>query len=223
MEKRSLHLKNLLIAIFGWLFACLILILPLFIPSSTSALPATDVNPTIPQTITPQTTPADPNSSTSQPIQVNNTSSGDACKDSLGVIGWLVCPVTGKIAEATDWLYNKIENILAIKPLSMVEESPIHLIWKYCRGIANIVFIIFLLIVIYSQVTGLGINNYGVKRLLPKLIVAAILVNLSFHICILAVDISNIIGNSLRGVFTAVEQASLTSTASSDELSYSNL
>ena len=223
MEKRSLHLKNLLIAIFGWLFACLILILPLFIPSSTSALPATDVNPTIPQTITPQTTPADPNSSTSQSTQVNNTSSGDACKDSLGVIGWLVCPVTGKIAEATDWLYNKIENILAIKPLSMVEESPIHLIWKYCRGIANIVFIIFLLIVIYSQVTGLGINNYGVKRLLPKLIVAAILVNLSFHICILAVDISNIIGNSLRGVFTAVEQASLTSTASSDELSYSNL
>lgn len=137
------------------------------------------------------------------------TGSGDSCQDSLGAIGWLVCPTTGKIAEAVDWLYEKIEDILVINPVSSEDGSPIYEVWKYCRGVTNIVFIIFLLIVIYSQITGVGISNYGVKKALPKLIIAAVLVNLSFLICSLAVDASNIIGSSLRGVFTSVEESVL--------------
>ncbi len=135
--------------------------------------------------------------------------SGDTCKTALGSIGWLVCPTVEKISDAVDWLYEKIEDILVINPVEASDNSPIYSIWKYCRDITNIVFIIFLLIVVYSQITGMGINNYGIKKALPKLIIAAILVNLSFVICSLAVDVSNIIGQSLRGVFESVEQASL--------------
>ena len=140
-----------------------------------------------------------------------NKNGKDGCRESLGAIGWLVCPATGKIAEAVDWLYDKIEDILVIDPISAEDETPVYEIWKYCRGVTNIVFIIFLLVVIYSQLTGLGVSNYGIKRALPKLIVAAVLVNLSFLICQLAVDASNIIGNSLRGLFTAVQESSLSS------------
>ena len=133
----------------------------------------------------------------------------DNCKKSLGALGWVVCPSTGKISEAVDWLYDKIEQFLVVSPISTDDGSPIYEIWKYCRGITNIVFIIFLLVVIYSQLTGFGISNYGIKKALPKLIVTAILVNLSFLICSLAVDVSNIVGNSLRGVFTSVEETAL--------------
>ena len=136
-------------------------------------------------------------------------SDGDSCKDSLGALGWLVCPTTGKIAEAVDWLYEKIEDILVINPISTANGSPIYAIWKYLKGVTNIVFIIFLLVVIYSQVTGLGISNYGIKKALPKLIIAAVLVNLSFLICQIAVDASNIIGDSLRGVFTSISESAL--------------
>ena len=135
--------------------------------------------------------------------------SGKSCQDSLGAIGWLVCPTTGKISEAVDWLYEKIENILVINPVEMKDGSPIYEVWKYMLGITNIVFIIFCLVMVYSQLTGLGITNYGLKKTLPKLIVAAILVNLSFVICSLAVDASNIIGASLRGVFTSIEEATM--------------
>ena len=153
-----------------------------------------------------------------------NTSGGDSCKDSLGAIGWLVCPTTGKIAEAVDWLYDKIEEILVINPISMEDGSPIYEIWKYCRGITNIVFIIFLLVVIYSQLTGLGISNYGLKKVLPKLIVTAVLVNLSFLICSLAVDVSNIVGNGLRGIFTGVEESVMANGVSPEiEVSYSSM
>ncbi len=153
----------------------------------------------------------------------------DECQNSLGAIGWLVCPTTGKIAEAVDWLYEKIESILVINPIEAKDGSPIYEIWKYCRGITNIVFIIFLLVVIYSQITGYGISNYGLKKALPKLIVAAVLVNLSFLICQLGVDLSNVIGSSLRGVFTAVQETAIASmeitpeAAESMNLMYSEL
>lgn len=142
----------------------------------------------------------------------------DECQNSLGSIGWLVCPTTGKIAEAVDWLYDKLEDILVIDPVSMEDGSPINQIWSYFLGVTNIVFIIFLLVVIYSQLTGIGISNYGIKRTLPKLIVTAVLVNLSFLICTLAVDVSNIVGNGLRGVFTGVEESVLANMADGTDM-----
>ncbi len=159
---------------------------------------------------------AEPNNATTQDVDVNEdittstttgSSGSDGCKNSLGPLGWLVCPATGKIAEAVDWLYDKIEEFLVINPVEGEDGTPIYEIWKYCRGVTNIVFSIFLLVVIYSQITGYGISNYGIKKALPKLIVGAVLVNLSFLICTIAVDLSNIIGNSLRGIFVSVEES----------------
>lgn len=134
-------------------------------------------------------------------------SAGASCETSLGSLGWLVCPTTGKISEAVDFLYDKIETILDINPVEAKDGEPVYEIWKYFQGVTNIVFIVFLLIVIYSQITGLGINNYGVKKALPKLIVAAVLVNLSFYICSIAVDVSNIFGNSLRSLFNTIAES----------------
>lgn len=148
----------------------------------------------------------------------------DTCKTSMGAIGWIVCPVMEKISEAVDWLYNKIEDILLIDPIPAEDGTPIYEIWKYCLSVTNIVFIIFLLVVIYSQLTGWGITNYGIKKTLPKLIVMAILVNLSFLICSLAVDVSNIVGHGLRSVFDAVEKTALAnmgSTADSTSMAVS--
>src|SRR5690606_16246429 len=58
--------------------------------------------------------------------------------------------------------------------------------------------------IIFSQITSFGISNYGIKQLLPKLIIAAILVNLSYMICALAVDASNIFGSELKGFFDSL-------------------
>ena len=136
-----------------------------------------------------------------------------SCKKSLGALGWIVCPVIEKISDAVDWLYGKIEDILLIDPIPAEDGSPIYEIWKYCLSVTNILFIIFLLIVIYSQLTGVGITNYGIKKTLPKLIVMAILVNLSFMICSFAVDVSNVIGHGVRSVFESVEQTAMANMA----------
>ena len=142
-------------------------------------------------------------------------SDSSTCYDQVGGIGWLVCPGTSFLANVIDGAYDILETLIKVDPISTDENSPIRVVWQYLRNITNVVFIIFLLIVIYSQLTGFGINNYGIKKVLPRIIVSAILVNLSFVICILAVDVSNILGSSFRGLFSSIqEQAIANSTIS---------
>ena len=57
------------------------------------------------------------------------------------------------------------------------------------------------LVMIYSMATSTGLSNYDVKKMLPRLIVVAIAVNISFYICAALVDISNIAGGSMYDLF----------------------
>jgi hypothetical protein len=72
------------------------------------------------------------------------------------------------------------------------------------RNIANVAFVIAFLIIIFSQLTSIGITNYGVKKLLPRIVVAAILVNISYFVCQIAVDLSNILGYSLKDLLVGL-------------------
>lgn len=147
-----------------------------------------------------------PGDDSPNPDDADATNQPTTCEDQVGSLAWIVCPTTGVIAKFIDAIYNVVDGLSVVPPLSMEANSPIYLVWQYARSITNIVFVIFLLIVIYSQLTGFGLNNYGVKRILPRLIIAVILVNLSFIICSLAVDLSNIIGSNLREFFTGIQE-----------------
>ena len=80
--------------------------------------------------------------------------------------------------------------------LGDTSEGSVYSYWSKIRDYANILFVIFFLFVIYSQITGYGLDNYGIKRMLPKLIVGVIAVNISFYICGLLIDLSNVVGSS---------------------------
>ena len=66
-----------------------------------------------------------------------------------------------------------------------------------------------MLVIILSQLTGFGINNYGIKKALPRIVIAAILVNLSYIICTVAVDLSNILGNAFQAFFVNVQNIAI--------------
>ena len=125
-------------------------------------------------------------------------------KNSCGVdgIGWLVCPLMSFAGSLGDASYSAISYFLSIdKGIFKDQESGgLEQAWKFFRDIANAVFAVIFLWVIFSQISNVGVSNYGIKKILPRLIIGALLVNLSFYICQLAVDISNILGFSLKGV-----------------------
>ena len=87
------------------------------------------------------------------------------------------------------------------------QDSGLYQAWLVFRNIANIIFVIIFMFIIFSQLTGWGIDNYGIKKMLPKLILVAILVNLSYIICAIAVDASNIVGQGVRGLFENVAKS----------------
>ena len=142
---------------------------------------------------------------TTSPENANSENQNDlSCSEQIGILSFIVCPTTGLLAKGIDALYSTIETFLVIKPITSDNKSPIYIIWSYIRNVANILFIIFLLLIVYSQVTGLGFSNYNIKKMLPKLIIAAILVNFSYLICQALVDVSNIIGNALKSFLEGI-------------------
>jgi len=113
-------------------------------------------------------------------------------------IGWIVCPVSNFLAWGMDNIFTALKGFLEVEPLSTDNTSALYQAWNAVRSIANVAFVIAFLVIIFSQVTNLGVSNYGLKKLIPRLVVAAVLVNVSYIICAVAVDLSNVIGGSLQ-------------------------
>ena len=132
----------------------------------------------------------------------NSNGTNNTCYSNATGIGWIVCPVTDFLFDTLNELFSWIEqDFLKIDASGIFNANPdegVYAAWSAFRDVANILFVILLMVVIFSQLTGVGIDNYGIKKILPKIIIVAILINLSYLVCQLAVDISNIIGVSLK-------------------------
>ena len=134
----------------------------------------------------------------------SENSTGTSC-DVQG-IGWFICPVSNWLADGIDFMYSALQEFLKTKPLETTNQnSGIYLAWVIMRNISNVAFIVAFLVIIYSQLTSVGISNYGVKKMLPRLVIAAVLVNLSFTICAILLDLSNIAGYAFQDAFMGIK------------------
>lgn len=121
-----------------------------------------------------------------------------------GGLGWIVCPISNMLAAGMDWVYNMLEGFLVTQPIYTTQDNTLYQAWNIIRNIANVVFVISFIVIIYSQLTSMGISNYGIKKLLPRLVLAAILVNISYYITAFAVDVSNILGTGLHDLLLSL-------------------
>ena len=121
-------------------------------------------------------------------------------------IGWIICPLSNWLADGIDYMYSALQEFLKTKPLETTNQnSGIYLAWVIMRNISNVAFIVAFLVIIYSQLTSVGISNYGVKKMLPRLVIAAVLVNLSFTFCAVLLDLSNIAGYAFQDAFMGIK------------------
>lgn len=149
----------------------------------------------------PDVTPDDPDS----PGDNNEGAETPTCYNAAGSLGWILCPVLDGLGSVVDGLYDNVivPQFLEIDSSLMSTENggSIYKGWQDFRNFANIIFAILFIIVILSQVTGIGISNYNIKKILPRLVMIVALVNISFILCQLAVDVSNILGFQLKEMF----------------------
>lgn len=128
-------------------------------------------------------------------------SDGSNDKNSCAIewVGWIMCPIINGANGMVVTTYSIMQkHFLNIKSDEIFQQDkPAFKTWSSFRDIANVFFVIILSIIIFSQVSGVGISNYGIKKMLPKIIVFAILVNISWYASVIMIDISNIVGHSL--------------------------
>lgn len=120
----------------------------------------------------------------------------DKCNAGFFGFGFLLCPGQNLLNLIIDFLYGIIENILDWRLLE-TNGSQIKSYWEKFLSIANVVLVIAFLIIIYSTATSAGLNNYDIKKMLPRIVILAIVINISFYVCAAIVDLCNIAG---RGV-----------------------
>lgn len=117
-----------------------------------------------------------------------------------GALAWIICPATELIAKATDFFENNIIiPFLTVSPLTTANDNPIYIMWKDFRDFANVGFIILLFISIFS----IALSKYGLMKVLPRLLIVAVGINLSYFVVAFVIDAFNIFGAGVAQLVTA--------------------
>lgn len=141
----------------------------------------------------------------------NNTP--PTCGDTVESIGWILCPVLKSVAGLNDEMWGFASALLMVSPIQQSDGgnyipqyggtyTQTYVVWQAFRNIANVALVIVFLIMIFSQLTNAGISNYGIKKTLPRLVIAAIAINASFFVIQISVDVFNILG---KGIYDIID------------------
>ncbi|HVW23016.1 MAG TPA: hypothetical protein VHB51_00830 [Candidatus Saccharimonadales bacterium] len=134
------------------------------------------------------------------------------CESSGITLNWVFCGIYDGISDsATFILTHLIEPELKTAPLCLngtgpncSPHDPTYAIWSNFRVYGDIFLVIALLVIVFGEAIGGGvIDSYTVKRTLPRLLAAAILINLSIYIVAFALDVGNILGGGIGSLITA--------------------
>src|SRR3990167_201301 len=125
-----------------------------------------------------------------------------SCENNAGPLGWILCKLVDGLRDATEWMMNNvIVPWLRIDPLRDETRDSTFRTWSNFRILANIALVIAMLVAVFGQALGGGmIDAYTAKKMMPRILIAAILINLSFYIVGLAVDATNIVARGITGL-----------------------
>lgn len=117
-----------------------------------------------------------------------------------GAIGWILNPICDIAVKSTEKIGDFVVDALKIQPLTESgggNTSGIYETWKVFRDLASAFMVLVFLIVIFAQVLPIEVDAYTVKKMMPKLVAAAIGIQISYFVCQIMVDISNVLGGGV--------------------------
>jgi hypothetical protein len=131
------------------------------------------------------------------------------CNDKAPV-GFLFCPLLNGINGAISTLIGGndivegqrkglLVSFLQLPPL-LGQGSTFGQVVGNVVTIANIIYVFVFLVLIFSSTLPFGLDNYTIKKTLPKFIAAVILTQFSVVICGVIVDVFNLLGNAIPNV-----------------------
>lgn len=150
---------------------------------------------------------------------VNETSVN--CITTQGATGFLICPVITMASNAVDELYGFIIGTMhfsLIEPgqrtdgdstprleggaaaLDENQYNTAYQSWQAVSRIATILLVIAFLVMVIGQAVSNIFDAYSIKKILPRIIVAIIAINLSWFLVTFALEVGNVIGAGARDI-----------------------
>lgn len=126
------------------------------------------------------------------------------CYISNDPLSWVICPVFNGIARASNWIFtNLLTPLLVTEPVGLSSGDASFQVWSNFRIYGDIILVLAVIILILGQsITGGLAETYNLKKMLPRVLLIAILINLSIYIVAFMVDITNILGRTIGDVMT---------------------
>lgn len=126
---------------------------------------------------------------------------------------WAVSIVGGiarALVSALGWVLTKLVAVLIYVSTydTFIHSQAVFLGWKISRDLANMFFIVILLIISFATI--LQQEKYNYKQWLPKLILMAVLINFSKTICGILIDLSQIVMLTFVNAFSEIGAGNLT-------------
>ncbi len=156
----------------------------------------------------------------------NNNSSGNSssqstttCESSSFPLAWITCAVINEIAKIEQSIERIIGDLLNVQTFTYSTSTCqsghatqcIYTVWNNFRKYADILLVIGLLVVIFAESIGGGlIDSYSIRKILPRILIAAILINLSIYIVGALVDVTNILGKGISSLILSPFGLSIT-------------
>jgi hypothetical protein len=142
----------------------------------------------------------------------DNESDSDQCSKTIGALGWVLCPMITIANDTVNTIYNNfVIKELKYQPLTITANGDtdslgdsLYKVWKSMRDLANVSFVLTFMFIILANALSFNVNAYTIKKMLPRLIAAALLVQASWLIVSLSIDIGNILG---RGIGSLIDAA----------------
>ncbi|MDB5186487.1 MAG: hypothetical protein JWL85_1010 [Candidatus Saccharibacteria bacterium] len=150
----------------------------------------------------------------------SNSADAKSCESEGGEMSWILCPVLRGLDAIIGGLDRQITNLLSV-PDPYLDTSTqggqkLKETWARLRNIAYALLVPIMLVMVISTALGFDfISAYTVKKSLPRLMIAAMFITLSWEIATFMVRFINDIGLGIIGLMTSsfggIENISLSS------------
>lgn len=125
------------------------------------------------------------------------------CDNALAPFGWVLCPVMNIADGFYGWFKDLIGGLLFFES-DKYTDNGLYDSWKTMVTIANSIIVLVAIIMIAAQIFNFEVfSAYTVKKALPRIIIAAILIQLSWFMVTTGIQVVNAIGSGLYWLLVA--------------------
>lgn len=144
---------------------------------------------------------------TATKVPAGTTTSTDACSAGVNTsLSWVLCPVIEGMTASADKINDFVSGQLNFDVKANLEgdKDSVHKAWAIIKNLVSIIMVIVMLIMVLGQAVGGGpLDAYTVKKLLPRLVVAIILIQISWNLSIYLIQFANDLGQGIGQLISA--------------------